>query len=210
MKEQGVSGIKFNMVDEYKLKAVMDQGGKIPYKKLGIKEAKDVAFNERKIQDILYRGVLQGKSAEAIAKDFEIALNICRSSAVRMAKFAVTNVKEAGKQHRLEDLWNQGVYSEKQWIDVHDSMPPERQAHWNASGQIVPTNKPFYVGGEYLMQPGDPTGSGWNIENCRCRMEPRGFAFRSILDDDTRKKANIKIVSGGSYRNFYGDDSLPF
>jgi len=33
---------------------------------------------------------------------------------------------------------------------------------------VVPVGQSFEVGGELLDYPGDPSGSGWNIVNCRC------------------------------------------
>ena len=47
-----------------------------------------------------------------------------------------------------------------------------RDAHREASGQTVPLNQPFVVGGEPLRYPGDPRGSASNIIRCRCIALP--------------------------------------
>jgi glutathione S-transferase len=48
--------------------------------------------------------------------------------------------------------------------------PRTRPEHAAASGQEVPLDQPFDVGGEELMYPGDPAGSAANCCNCRCTM----------------------------------------
>lgn len=55
---------------------------------------------------------------------------------------------------------------EEQWLATLDSRV--RPAHAAADGQRVPLGTPFIVGGEPLMQPGDPAGSAENTIQCRC------------------------------------------
>ncbi len=52
------------------------------------------------------------------------------------------------------------------WNTVGDDRV--RQAHYEASGQTLPVEEPFYVGGERLRYPRDPAGSAGNVVNCRC------------------------------------------
>lgn len=56
----------------------------------------------------------------------------------------------------------------KRWDSRDDSAV--RPAHRVADGQIQPVNQPFVVAGEALMAPGDPSGSPWNVINCRCKQ----------------------------------------
>jgi HK97 family phage portal protein len=54
----------------------------------------------------------------------------------------------------------------KQWLTSgNDNV---RVAHAAAEGQTVDFDKPFTVGGEELMFPGDPNGSPENVINCHC------------------------------------------
>ena len=56
-------------------------------------------------------------------------------------------------------------------VDGHEWMAlgrNPRDAHAAANGQTQPADKPFHVGGERLMHPGDPNGSPGNIINCHC------------------------------------------
>lgn len=59
----------------------------------------------------------------------------------------------------------------KQWRTHLDGK--ERVEHHAADNQERPFWAPFQVGGENLMYPGDPTGSPWNVINCRCDMAIR-------------------------------------
>ena len=55
----------------------------------------------------------------------------------------------------------------KQWLSRDDSAV--RPGHRLADGQIRFLSQPFIVSGESLMAPGDPSGSPWNVINCRCK-----------------------------------------
>ena len=75
-----------------------------------------------------------------------------------------------------------------------------RPAHASADGQKVAVDKPFLVGGERLMYPGDSSGSAGNIIHCRCStldlvdgVEPEARRGRDPVTGDT---------SVFSYRNF--------
>jgi HK97 family phage portal protein len=72
---------------------------------------------------------------------------------------------EAAKQAG-EDI---GVKYNKVWISA---LQPgrTRDAHWEAHGQSVGLDEMFEVGGEQLMEPGDPNGSAGNVVNCLCTL----------------------------------------
>jgi uncharacterized protein with gpF-like domain len=57
---------------------------------------------------------------------------------------------------------------QKEWIASGGERT--RENHLLASGQTVSIDEPFVVGGDYLMQPGDPSGSAEEIINCRCAV----------------------------------------
>ena len=58
----------------------------------------------------------------------------------------------------------------KVWMTAIDGR--ERPAHHSANRQTVQFTKPFIVGGESLMHPGDSNGSAGNVINCRCSVAP--------------------------------------
>ena len=67
-------------------------------------------------------------------------------------------------------IYNEWGVPKKEWIATMDDRV--RDTHAQANGQVVSTNRPFEVGGEQLMYPGDPSGSPENILNCRCTEVP--------------------------------------
>ena len=56
------------------------------------------------------------------------------------------------------------------WTTMHDSKV--REAHAAADRQRRPAGSRFWVGGEFLLYPGDPRGSLDNTINCRCVLQP--------------------------------------
>jgi predicted GIY-YIG superfamily endonuclease len=59
---------------------------------------------------------------------------------------------------------------QKEWIATRDNRT--RLEHIEADGQIVKMEENFIVGGQKLERPGDPSGSAWNVINCRCTTAP--------------------------------------
>jgi uncharacterized protein with gpF-like domain len=61
-----------------------------------------------------------------------------------------------------------GLPMMKEWLSSGGERT--RETHLIAGGQTVPIDQPFSVGMDYLMQPGDPSGSAEEIINCRCAV----------------------------------------
>ncbi|MED0735660.1 phage minor head protein [Aneurinibacillus thermoaerophilus] len=102
-------------------------------------------------------------SAQA-AKGEEGPFSIQR--AVTIARTMSTSAANGGK---LEGWKQSEVVTSKKWRSANNSRT--RPDHKAANGQIVPLDKPFIVGGEKLMHPGDPRGSAKQIVHCRCTMQ---------------------------------------
>lgn len=114
------------------------------------------------------------------------AETIVRTEATRMMNLA--------HQSRAEQAARSVRGMMKRWIATGDSRtrPAHLDAHVETYRQPVPVDKPFYVGGEPLMQPGDPNGSAQNTINCRCRIAlvvPSLGVIDTPLDD--RIKAEV-------------------
>ena len=58
--------------------------------------------------------------------------------------------------------------TKKEWIAIQDART--RVTHSIASGQQIPLDQKFVVGGERLKYPGDPSGSAGETINCRCSV----------------------------------------
>ena len=58
--------------------------------------------------------------------------------------------------------------TQKEWIAIQDART--RLTHSIASGQTVPLEERFVVGGDRLKYPGDPRGTPAETINCRCAV----------------------------------------
>lgn len=191
--QQGQTGISFELVDENTVRRLMMSSSEVrPYKPVKISLEKDTNYSKNKLQNALLQGILQGDSIDHIADKFQDAVGMSRASAIKNARTAVTGAQSAGKQDRYSDLADMGCKITKIWVATDDGRT--RPEHADADGQEVPYDEYFDVGGEELLYPGDDNGSGWNIYNCRCTMKTGKIVFKSNLDDDTRQKANIRIL----------------
>lgn len=88
--------------------------------------------------------------------------------AARAKTVAVTEVHRAYNFGSLALAMNAGRGVIKTWRSKDDAAT--RPAHFIADGQSRPAMAPFTVGFEALMAPGDPSGSAWNVINCRCKL----------------------------------------
>ena len=200
VKEQAgemLSGVDFTMLDEQTVKRlVVERPDLMPYypKAKAVKRGIDLIYGKKQITATVTSGILQGSSINKMAKDLmNRVTDMNRTSAVRAARTAVTEAENAGRQAAADELEKKGVIMGKRWIATHDSRT--RDEHLEADGQIVENNKPFVVGGEELMFPGDKSlgASGWNLYNCRCTRVSEIIGFKSILTDEQRKRANIGV-----------------
>lgn len=189
--------IDFILWDEHTVKRLLvEQPDLMPYypEKRAIKRKIDLAYGKRKITEYVTQGILQGESIDRMARKLmDNVEGMNRTSAIRAARTAITATENAGRQDAADELESMGVILNKRWIATHDSRT--RHAHMNADGKIVMNGLPFEVGGEYLMFPGDSSmgASGWNLYNCRCTRATEIVGFKSILTDEQRKRANIRV-----------------
>ena len=85
-------------------------------------------------------------------------------------RIAQTETTRAFNNGALEGYEKSTVVSGKEWVT--NLMGNPRPEHEAAHGQVVPVDKPFSVGGEDLMFPGDSNGSPKMIINCHCGLMP--------------------------------------
>lgn len=170
--ERATGSVGFDLWDEQTVKRLMvQQPDLMPYypKERALKRGIDLAWGKKQITASVTSSILQGKSIKGMADDLQNRITTMnRNSAIRTARTAVTGAQNAGRMDSYAEAAALGIKVEKQWVAVKDNRT--RHDHGMADGQIVPFDKPFLVGGEKLMFPGDRTGSGWNIYNCRCTM----------------------------------------
>ena len=200
VKEQAgdiLDGVDFALFDEQTVKRlVVERPDLMPYypKAKAVKRGIDLIYGKKQITATVTSGILQGSSINKMAKDLmNRVTDMNKNSAVRAVRTAVTEAENAGRQAAADELEKKGVIIGKRWIATHDSRT--RDEHLEADGQIVENNKPFVVGGEELMFPGDKSlgASGWNLYNCRCTRATEIIGVKSILTEGKRKRSNIRV-----------------
>ena len=119
------------------------------------------------------RGAAAGESIPQVAKRIDALLTTTssvenwRGRAVTVARTETLGGLNFGRSDAFREMNDQlGGGMEQQWLATIDQRT--RHDHLQADGQRVPVGQPFEVGGELLMQPGDPDGSAENTINCRC------------------------------------------
>ncbi len=168
-----VGGGDFTLLNESSVRRLMVTDPDVmPYypKERAIQRGIDLEYGQKYIKKHVTSGILQGKSVYKIADDLQKDLtNMERASAIRTARTAVTSAQNGGRQDTMNAAAKMGIKLRKRWVSAKDMRV--RDAHGKADGQTVNIDKPFIVGGEKMMFPGDTSSaSGWNLYNCRCGM----------------------------------------
>jgi hypothetical protein len=119
---------------------------------------------QRLMQSIVKRGVAEGLGVDrtqALIRTEFTAMS--RMRAERIARTEIVSASNMGSQLAAEST---GLTLVKEWLATRDDRT--RDDHAEADGQTVGLNDYFVVGGEQMMQPGDPSASGAQTINCRC------------------------------------------
>jgi hypothetical protein len=110
------------------------------------------ATTQRLMQSIVKRSVDEGLSidrTQAFIRTEFAAMS--RVRAERIARTEIVSASNMGSQLAAEST---GLTLVKEWLATRDGRT--REDHAEADGQTVPLNEMFIVGGEAMMQPGDP------------------------------------------------------
>jgi len=188
IEQQVGADVGFDLWDEQTVKRlIVEQPDLMPYypPKRAVKRGIDLAWGKRQITAQVTSGILQGESIKRLADRLQNNIpNMNRDSAIRAARTAVTGAQNAGRLDSYLRAEEMGIRLKKRWLATLDSRT--RHYHADADGQTAEEDKPFIVGGEELMFPGDPNGSGWNVYNCRCTMvaEVEGVDMSDALRRD--------------------------
>ena len=194
---QGVTGIRFDLVDENVIRRLMlENVNVITFKTSHVNPSRQYKWDAKRIQNALTQGILQGDSIDRIADRFLVVMENDKKSAVRNARTAVTSARSVGKQDRYEDLASQGCEITKIWIATIDDRT--RDTHAEIDGEEVAYDEPFLVrtsdgGIDKMMYPCDPDGSPENVYNCRCTMRTGKIRFKSVLSDEAKAHTTIRI-----------------
>ena len=186
---ESVAGdVGFDLWDEETVKRLIkDDPDLMPYypAKRALNRGIDLAYGKRQISACVTSSILQGKSIKGMADDLQTRIpTMNRDSAIRTARTAVTNAQNAGRMDSYVAATKMGIEMEREWVSALDART--RPEHADADGQVVGVDEPFIVGGEKLMFPGDRSGSGWNIYNCRCTQIAK---VKGVDTSDAKRRA---------------------
>ena len=120
-----------------------------------------------RIQSVINSGYNDGLSTEQTGN--ALRNTILGFGAYRATIIARTEVHRTASWANETDAENMNISgTQKEWIAIQDART--RVTHSIASGQRIPLDQKFVVGGERLKYPGDPSGSPGETINCRCSV----------------------------------------
>lgn len=123
------------------------------------------------IISVIADGYANNLSVADITRNLQNKFGWYKAQALRIARTETTTATNYATGLAAE---NSKYELEKTWISVQDNRtrrPPKSMFdHLDMNGVKVDANKPFFVGGEEIMYPGDPSGISGNIINCRCKV----------------------------------------
>ena len=123
------------------------------------------------IISVIADGYTNNLSVAEITRNLQNRFGWYKMQALRIARTETTTATNYATGLAAE---NSKYELEKTWISVQDNRtrrPPKSMFdHLDMNGVKVDENKPFFVGGEEMMYPGDPNGMAGNIINCRCKV----------------------------------------
>jgi hypothetical protein len=120
---------------------------------------------ENRIRTILSKAIDDGLSIDDVSDQLdELGLDEIISN--RSSVIARTEIINASNKGSIMGARSTRLNLEKVWIRTYDSRT--RDEH--TIEETVPIDQPFIKTGEELDYPGDPSGSAWNIIQCRCSV----------------------------------------
>ena len=178
-----IKGFSFDLVNENTIRKLSTSDKTLlPYK--FVDGRKDVRWNTQRVNSQILQGILQGEDAKQIAGRLQNVTRMNESSALRNARTAVTSAQNKGRIDAMEDLAEEGVILEKEWIATNDERT--REAHTELHMVSVPIDEPFVNDIGEIMYPGDPNADPANTYNCRCSLAEvvKGFVKRGKGNGD--------------------------
>lgn len=194
--EQAAGNADFTLWDEQTVRRLLvEDPDLMPYypPDRALKRGIDLAWGRRQISASVTSNILLGKSIGKIATDLQDRIeDMNRTSALRVARTAMTGAQNAGRQDSYIAAEKMGIKLKREWLAALDNRT--RHAHAMLDGQQVAVDEPFKVDGYEIMFPGDPTAKAYLVYNCRCTM----VALVDGVDTSDTKRRAINPVTGES------------
>ena len=167
--ERVAGSVGFTIWDESTVRRLLVQQPELmPYypPKKALKRGIDLEWGKKQIRAAIQSGILRGESIGEIANDLQRRIpDMSRKSALRAARTAMTGAQNGGRMDSYKAASDMGVKVRKRWVATKDDRT--RKSHRKLDGETVDWDKPFSNG---LMYPGDPSGPGAEVYQCRCTL----------------------------------------
>lgn len=171
----------------------------LPTAKLDI--PKDKRWNKQMMNSALVQGIMQGESADGIAKRLMSVTGMNESSAIRAARTMITGAEAAGKLDSYRRMKAMGIPVLKMWQATLDDKT--RSSHRHLDRETADVDAPFSNG---LMYPGDPDGIGVEVYNCRCNLSMQIKGFERDQSPENRM-SKLGDMSYEEWKNYTKDRS---
>lgn len=167
--ERVAGDIGFTLFDEQTVRRlIVEQPNLMPNypAQKAIKRGIDLAWGKKQITASVTSGILQGHGVKQVSEDLQKRIQtMSQESAIRTARTALTGAENAGRMDTLSEAKRRGIDVQKEWVATMDGRT--RHSHRVVDGEVVDESAKFSNG---LRYPGDPTGPGREVYNCRCTM----------------------------------------
>lgn len=134
-----------------------------PLYEIAIDKVKDYNTTKREFKTLLTRSAINGMNLDNVLAETQKLVEKKINAILRIARTEITRLENKA---RIDTANQFDGIKYKIWNTRQDEKV--RPKHKEVENVKVLKNKPFIVGGEELMYPGDPNGSASNIINCRC------------------------------------------
>lgn len=125
----------------------------------------DIRWNRQQFTSAITQGILQGESIPNIVKRTRSVFNSNQTAAYRAARTACTGAENAGRVSSYRRAEGIGIKLKQEWLATLDQRT--RSSHRHMDGEKVAVGERFGNGCRF---PGDPTGPGYEVWNCRCTL----------------------------------------
>lgn len=160
---------------------------------------KDLRWNRQHIASAVTQGVLQGEDLGQVSKRIRSVADMDERAAMRTARTAMTGAQNAGRVDAYRRAEGMGIRVRKRWLATLDGRT--RHSHRSLDGEVVGMEESFSNG---LMYPGDPSGAGGEVYNCRCTLVPD---LPDYPADEVERASRLGDMSYEEWRN--GHAAIP-
>lgn len=177
-----------------------------------INEKKDYIWNQKKLNNAVTQGIIQGESLDKISDRISKNLSMQnKNSSLTFARTAMTGAQNAGRSQSLISAKAKGIAVVQQWMATFDART--RDTHAEIDGETIK------VGDKWHPQkfsngcrfPGDPEGPPHEVYNCRCTLvgDIEGYPEEFERYDNIDGKPVKDMTYKEWYKAKYGKDFQP-